>query len=913
MLDLGLVGFTQPWLLLGLAALPALWLLLRITPPAARRVGFPALLLLLRLESREETPARTPLWLLLLRLALAALLILAVAGPVLNPAPRLAGNAPLLLVVDDGWAAAGKWGQRIDTLKDLLGQAQREARPVMLLGTAPGADGIRFERTTAADALEALPGWQPKAWPVDRAAALGRLGQERIAAASVFWLSDGLAGSLEEAAAAKAMQEALARLGPLTVLADPVEQRALMLLPPVTTADAFDLAAVRGGGGPAEALDLRAVGPGGEVLARAGLDFAPDQREATGKLELPMELRNRIARLEAQPLATAGGVILFDERWRRRTVGLLGAHHAAANQPLLGDLYFIDRALRPFAEIREGGVDELLQAPLSMMILPDVGQLGADEQAKLGKWIDGGGVLLRFAGPRLATGNPDLVPVPLRAGDRQLGGALSWSEPLGLAPFDPAGPFAGLVPSPEVKVQRQVLADPGPGLAKAVLAQLTDGTPLITGRQIGRGWLILVHTTANTAWTTLPLSGLFVDMLKRILAMAPGTGGQLQGQLEAKAVLDASGHLVAPPANLQPVAAKAFADLVAGPAHPPGLYGPPEAMDGQQGEAARVALNLQTAVPQLRALDEASLGGEAEAYRATAEIDLAPSLLLIALLLGLADMLIGLAFRGLVPLLRPGAAAMLLLLAGTGPGHAAADDARIGMLIKDTHLAYVQTGRADVDEVSAAGLDGLSAVLEDRTSVEVGEPVPVDIDNDELALFPLLYWPIPPDHPDLSDATLDRVSRYLRQGGMILFDTKDAGVLLPGQSGGGPGEQRLAQLLARIDLPPLMPVPEDHVLTRSFYLLHDFPGRFTGQQVWVEQASNGVNDGVSGVIVGANDWAGAWAVDKLGQSLFPVDPGGERQREMARRFGVNVVMYALTGNYKTDQVHVPALLERLGQ
>src|SRR5918911_5570721 len=113
MLDLVLIGFTQPWLLVAALALPALWLLLRITPPAPRKVAFPALLFLLGLSSSERTPARTPLWLLLLRLGLATLLILALAGPVLNPAPKLAAaRGPLVLAIDNGWAAAPGWTRR---------------------------------------------------------------------------------------------------------------------------------------------------------------------------------------------------------------------------------------------------------------------------------------------------------------------------------------------------------------------------------------------------------------------------------------------------------------------------------------------------------------------------------------------------------------------------------------------------------------------------------------------------------------------------------------------------------------------------------------------------------------------------------------------------------------------------------
>ena len=96
----------------ALAALPIIWWLLRVTPPAPRRIAFPAIRLLLGLVPREETPARTPLWLILLRMALAALVIFAVAHPLLNPQARLASTGPILLVVDDGWAAARDWPAR---------------------------------------------------------------------------------------------------------------------------------------------------------------------------------------------------------------------------------------------------------------------------------------------------------------------------------------------------------------------------------------------------------------------------------------------------------------------------------------------------------------------------------------------------------------------------------------------------------------------------------------------------------------------------------------------------------------------------------------------------------------------------------------------------------------------------------
>jgi hypothetical protein len=234
------------------------------------------------------------------------------------------------------------------------------------------------------------------------------------------------------------------------------------------------------------------------------------------------------------------------------------------------------------------------------------------------------------------------------------------------------------------------------------------------------------------------------------------------------------------------------------------------------------------------------------------------------------------------------------------------------------------TGDARLDDVARAGLTGLSDTVFFRTSVEPNPPIGVDLERDELAFFPLLYWPVTPSQPTPSDEAYAKLNAYLRSGGMILFDTRDADVA--GFGAASANGRKLQQLAAPLDIPPLEPVPSDHVLTRTFYLLQDFPGRHVGRDVWVEAAPpdaeqiegmpfRNLNDGVTPVVIGGNDWAAAWATDAQGRPMFPVGRGfaGERQRELSYRFGINLVMHVLTGNYKSDQVHVPALLDRLGQ
>jgi len=254
---------------------------------------------------------------------------------------------------------------------------------------------------------------------------------------------------------------------------------------------------------------------------------------------------------------------------------------------------------------------------------------------------------------------------------------------------------------------------------------------------------------------------------------------------------------------------------------------------------------------------------------------------------------------------------------------ATVDDGRAIQATAKVTFGYVLSGDGMTDEMSRQGLIGLGKFLVERTAVEPGEPFAVNILNDEIAFFPILYWPVLANARPLPEATLTKIDAYMKQGGMIIFDTKDYGQGAPtGFSFRNEGGTPLQRLLGNLDIPRLEPVPEHHVLTKSFYLLRSFPGRWEGGQLWVEAEAPRDSDqgrqarrvdGVSSLLITSNDFAAAWARDERGQYLYPTVPGGERQREMALRTGVNIVMYALTGNYKADQVHVPALLERLGQ
>jgi hypothetical protein len=934
------LGFAEPLVLVGLLTLPVLWWLLRLVPPRPRRIDFPPTRLLLEIAPKEETPARTPWWLTLLRLALAALVIIAAAGPLWHPPlATTRTRAPLAVLIDDGWAAAASWDARVRTSDDIFARADDDRRAVALIPLSEGARDISLE--TAGSARVRLHQMRPVPYTIARADALPALSRflAETQDAELVWLSDGTDlghGAEFIDGLAKAIGQR-----PITIVAGGVTG-AHALTATDNAAGALSVKVLRAVTAAEETGTARALDLKGLPLGEAPFAFKAGDSETEARFDLPVELRNDIARIEISDERSAGAVQLLDKRWRRRTVGIVSGASADVAEPLLSSSYYVQRAIEPFADVRltqgespADAVAHFLDQNLPMLILTDVGNIG-DAHDRLARWIEDGGVLVRFAGPRLAASDDDLVPVKLRRGGRILGGSLSWDKPQPLAAFSREGPFNGMPMPDDVTVSRQVLAEPDATLSDNTWATLADGTPLVTAARRGKGLIVLFHVTGDTRWSDLPLSGSFVEMLKRIVALAGMSPAADSGNAQTKnahemvppsRMLDGFGSFISPPSTARPVTADFSGSATA--EHPPGFYGPPESL---------LAINTLAVTDRLAPLDFSPLvNASHEIYRTSEPQDLRGPIFLAALALFLLDTLVVFFLGGGIQRLMPRASrvvtAAVLVLAALALTlvHASAQqeipNPDVPQSALETKLAYVVTGNADVDAISKAGLAGLTLFLAQRTALEPGDPIGLDISRDELAFYPLIYWPIVAGTPRPSDAALKRIDTYMKDGGTVLFDTRDA-VVAPAGPGGetrSPGMLELRQILSSLDIPELEPVPRDHVLTKTFYLLRDFPGRFDTGQLWVEalpttgeedETSNRPargGDGVSSIIISSNDFAGAWATRSDGQPMLPMVEGEPRQRELAFRAGVNIVMYTLTGNYKADQVHVPALLERLGQ
>ncbi len=903
-------------MLAALIVLPAIWWLLRATPPAPSEQPFPAFVILRKLTNPRETPDRTPWWLLLLRMALVALIITALAGPILNAPPKTPATGPILLVVDDTYSAAHHWPSRKNAMLTAAAEAEQSDRAVYIMTTAP-ADTDAIQPQTGKSAREVAEKLRPQPFAADRNTAMEMLsGLRGDQSFDIRWLADGVAGDDDQAFA-----DALAATGDVSLFIDARSPKPV-LRPAATdgTEPVFRVERLSATGD--WEGTLLATAQDGRELARIGVFIGDGETAIEVGIELPLALRNEISSVRIENAASAGAVQLIDARDRRALIGVI-ADAAPAGDRLLSGAHYLSEALGPYAELIEGSLSEIIDASASVIILDDVGALRGGDVEKLTAWIEKGGVLIRFAGPILAEAaqdrDPPLLPVALRGGGRAFGGALTWDTPQRIDDFPADSPFAGLDAQTDAKIRRQVLAEPGGETTLRTWARLKDGTPLVTGVRQGDGVIALFHVTATPQWSDLPISGLFVEMLRRLVflsALGPESAeAEATRTFQPLRLLDGYGRFRRPTDNDTALSAEDMARPV-GLRRPPGFYGSPD---------APLALNV---VGEDTVYAPLSIKGlSTNPYEAAPPRRLAPPLFAAALGLLLLDAFAALFLAGKLRLPRfasVGAALFACTLAAAPLNDAAAQplDRTIEKPTSDaallTRLAYVETGDPALDRLSAQALAALSRELYRRTALEPGAPAAVDPDTDDLSVYPFLYWPIAPGAAAPSEAALTNIENFMRFGGLILFDTRDDERAV-GSQRTQEGEA-LQRVLSQLNIPPLTPVDRSHVLSRSFYLLSDLHGRVGHRPVWVATDTGGANDGVTSVIIGGRDWAGAWATDdfgretrQMGQWSRPAAICSGGKRECAYRAGVNMVMVAFTGNYKSDQVHTPVLLERLGK
>ena len=714
-MSIGPFFFGAPLALLGLIALPIIWWVLRATPPTPKDAALPSMRLLDELDPREETPARTPLWLLLMRMIAAAAALAGLALPIYAPgATNEAGDeGPLLIVMDNGWTSAPRWNELVSAADSALDTAGRDT-PTHLLLTAPRTlNASPNERLTRAEMGRRIASLEPLSWSSDREDALKRLEESGLRPERILWATDGL-----DMETGTDFARALSDIAPLSIYAAP-PSGATAITDIAADPNGVSVTLRRASEDGVETLYVSALTLDGSALATAEANFEQGRRDTEARFTLPAAALARISRFVATGRQGAGTVWLWDSADRSRRVGLVSLGDIA--QPLLSDVHYVRQALKPFATITEGELGDIIASSPDAIILTDIGSVPDSQMEPLTNWVESGGALIRFAGPRVAAQGDELVPTPLRRASRALGGSLAWDEPQKIAEFPETSPFAGLVPPADALVKQQVLAEPAPDLQSKTWARLEDGSPLVTADSRGAGSVILFHVTAGPDWSNLPYSGVFAQMLRRSIAAGKGEAvDDGEGTYAPLVVLDGYGRPDRPSDTAAPIAATEFADLVPSEVNPPGLY---------QGPAGTRAVNAAAGARPTKITGwpaSAVLLGDAEAKT----FPLGGWLIGGAMILLALDLIIALSVAGRLPRLRRAAAAIagsiiVVSLVGApdataqspfgNPGFGSSSDRSGPELTKAEEAAlsirfgYVQTGDARTDEGHTQRLAGAVA------------------------------------------------------------------------------------------------------------------------------------------------------------------------------------------------------------
>ena len=640
----GPVTFASPWVLAGLASLPVLWWMMKTVPPQPKTESFPAMQILFNLKSEGQEPMKMPWWQRSLRMLAASLVVLGLAQPQWHDDVVASDKeGPTVLVVDNGWASAPHWSARETAMKAQLDKAAIDGRSVVVLATAVAADGGKIQvqgPMNSVDAQHIIGGIKPHPWPVDRQAALESLKTLDLSenSASVVWLSNGL-----NATATESFTKGLQKIGDVTVLEDGKADTPYLLTLPDEKSAALSVSVKRVHADDRKTIMLTVNDDAGRPLGQTEAHFSRGAAHAEAVFDLPSELRNQAVRVSVDGVYSAGTTLLLDERWRRRPVGVLTVERKST-QVLLNETHYIQKALDPFVDLRRGKVEDLLKREIAVMVMTDSAQIDPTGREKIKDWVKDGGTLLRFAGSHLAE-NPDkeadLLPVHLRRGERVLGSALSGGKKGYLEPFEKDSPFYGIAVPSDLVIKREVLAQPGPDLEEKTWARLHDGTPLVTAAPQGKGWIVLVHTTAHTDWSNLPLSGMFVDMSRAIVAHSQGVSsaaGQLEKKLPPLKTVNELGQMMSPSSFVKPLSAAVVSAGTMGPASPPGFYG---------DESARVAYNLSDVVKEFAPLPALPKDFTKDVYKSAEKSnDLKGMMLSGAMAMAMVDMFILFAQQG---------------------------------------------------------------------------------------------------------------------------------------------------------------------------------------------------------------------------------------------------------------------------
>jgi len=888
-----MLHFLEPAIFAALASLPIVWWLLRRFPPTPEKVIFPSLAIIKQLHSQPRTNRKTPPWLLIFRITLLMFAILAFAKPYFDSNKKdmtawnnIAQSSKVIIIVDDGYGFAQNSSSIKQSGDRIINTAGINNAQTAVISASDAATikHISFTNTELAKAI--LHQISPKAYLPDRTAIIQNLHNSAdYSSARIFWLSDGLDAN------DSLIQEAKHKPDNFFIFKPELSKLPVCIKKIESSVDGFDIDVERLSQRSSNVFTIEGRGRDNSVILTETRKFETSALTANVIIKPAREVRNHLTRLTINGGTNACAVWLMDDESAVKSAGIITSSNAD-NQPFLQEKYYLTKALEGYAQIDYGNVDELLKAASGLLILPDSTIINTSDSAKLQQWVENGGILLRFAGKnledKLKAGDTEDILLPVKISSIfSYGGIANISGQQKLKKFEEKIPLANLSYGSTVNIRK--LAIPATqSNTHEVWARLEDGSPLITSQSRKSGRIIFVHTTANNDWSDFALSGTFVSFVQNILSISGGTHTVKEGFAKQTEELDGYGNLTSI------TTANDIKDIQSLRSNPEkfksGYY--------SSGQAS-IAVNMGRSY----GLTPINYNAAIDYNENTGSKDFTVILAIIAaIMLGIDSIL------SLVKTMYKSAQKMLVTLFITFaliPTQSLAKNSSEENPAFKTTIAYVQTGNAKLDRSTEAGITRLSNELANRTSAICNAPVSINLERDDISLYPILYVPIY-EGTFIGVDGMKKLHSFIRTGGLVIFDTMDGADISTALS----VNPVLIYMLNAMGVSNFEKVNDKHVLLKTFYLLKEIRGRFDDSTTLVEKADENVNDGVSPIIITSAALAQGLSVDENGGNSHIISGGSEKDGEMIVRSGINIAMYALTGNYKADKIHTNIIEER---
>ncbi len=893
------ISFANPLALWAIGSLPLIYLVVKTFPPAPKSFNFSSLYLLKSISSDTITRSKCPIWLLIFRILLILVIIIYFSKPFINSSKLDNKIENYFVFLDAGWSTASEWENYKDTLLEIMLEAKKLNKKFYLLRSNPDKERdstIMFQSTNQlSDYLNEQP---PSPWQFNLDKTINKLDKTKFKKNTrYFYILSDFDYYPNEKRISSIIKEKYPNIEIINLVS-----RIKVLDKPSIIADNIEIKVKRLGNFFSEdQFYLKMVSKDGQVIYYKNYNFKKNDHTVIIREKFPLSLINRLEKIEIVDQNHAAGKFYFDDLNKKKIIGIVSEIIDYKENPLLSSVYYIKKALGNENKIIINNLENLISANIDILILPDVGLIEEKLSIILKKWISNGGLLIRFSGPKLAKEYTNFITTEKTYKKiRFLGGQLSWEDEPIIESFPDNSIFRGLEIPDDIVIRKQLMLDFKGNQKYTVLGSLKDGTPLITSKEYDKGKIILFHFTANNDWSNIPITNLFVEMLYRTTLFNSIRKNDSLEEVKMKYFIDGFGKIQKPDKIIKIKDGIKLQKSHPSPKNIPGIY---------ENDELSIALNLSGNLKYDQFVKESYKNTTEEVFFKKSISDLSKIFLYLIIIFSIVDIIATLMIKINSNILKTfkkkiGYLSMFFLLFCFIKN----DNLKANDYFNETYLAYVKSANENKNKITKRGLNTLSEVLDRRTSISPRGVIEVDIEKDEIFYFPFLYWPIGKTLPDLSARTITKVKDYLFKGGIIFFDAYEIKI---NNSSDSKNLKKMVSFLRKINSNELINIDKKHTLSKSFYLLNSFPGRWNKNLILTDKNDKRINDGVSSIVLGFNDWASAWALDENNYPIYPVVPGGEKQREFAYRVGVNITMYSLTGTYKNDQIHSKSILERL--